>query len=166
MGRYPAWTRKVTIEDSHILSIFALSRHGIVRLDGAAAGVWTWDQGRCQIGYRRIDCHLWLDYTVKGQAVTYAIKLDSIPLRWNNGSYRLCFLCPNRNCQRRVYKLYLPPHSPYFYCRQCHHLGYDSRLYHPGTLCYRMVVMEGIEQRVADRQRPKNTDAQVAANLR
>lgn len=141
MGRYPTWERKSTVEDSIVLDSSAMYHSGILRLDGAASGTWKMDEGRSTIAYHRIGERLYLDYSVKGQAVAYMVKLAAIPLRWNNGTARLVFECPAKGCERRAYKLYLAPGGLYFACRQCNKLGYDTQLYHPGTLVYQLVTM-------------------------
>ena len=41
------------------------------------------------------------------------------------GGERVWFACPC--CERRVRKLYLPPSSRAFWCRNCHHLSYRTR---------------------------------------
>ncbi|MFO0897739.1 MAG: hypothetical protein U0836_09990 [Pirellulales bacterium] len=46
------------------------------------------------------------------------------------GGFRWWFTCPlimrGRACERRVAKLYSSPRSPYFGCRQCMGLTYES----------------------------------------
>jgi hypothetical protein len=65
-----------------------------------------------------------------GEQLNYAIRLETT--RPHRGGLRWWFTCPvvvnGEPCGRRVQKLYLPPHQgPYFGCRHCYHLGYDSR---------------------------------------
>jgi hypothetical protein len=54
----------------------------------------------------------------------YSIGLESTRLAW--GSKRWWWQCPE--CGKRAGILYLPPESPRFACRLCHHLKYASQL--------------------------------------
>lgn len=51
-----------------------------------------------------------------------------VPLSWsscNYGKERPWFICPGKDCGRRVAKLYLA--GKYFLCRHCHNLAYSSQ---------------------------------------
>jgi len=56
----------------------------------------------------------------------------TIPVTWtpcHYGGRRPWFLCPGRNCGRRVAKLYLPldGSAKYYLCRHCYGLAYESQ---------------------------------------
>ena len=141
MGRYPAWTRKATVEDCHVLSVSALRPLGIMRTDGAASGLLRRENYRSSFRYHRIGARLFLAYTINGkEEVEYRVNLVPLPLKWNNGTERLVFECPNLDCRRRAYKLYLAPGGRYFLCRKCNHLAYESQLHHPNTIEYVLIT--------------------------
>jgi hypothetical protein len=79
-----------------------------------------------------------LCYTLaaSGQAIEYTLRLTATRPRF--GGLRWWFVCPlsaaGRPCERRVAKLYLPPHGRYFGCRHCHNLSYRSAQEHDKRL--------------------------------
>lgn len=64
----------------------------------------------------------------RGDALDYLVRLTTTPMPW--GGVHWWFACPmsvnGHPCQRRCWKLYLPPGSQYFGCRSCHNLTYAS----------------------------------------
>jgi len=64
----------------------------------------------------------------RGNTVDYHVRLTTTPMPW--GGVRWYFTCPimtgSRTCQRRCWKLYLPPGERYFGCRTCYNLTYTS----------------------------------------
>jgi hypothetical protein len=65
-----------------------------------------------------------------GEEVRYWVPLDWEPCHF--GGWRPYFLCPNRQCGRRVAILY-GGYGRYFLCRRCQNLGYASQRLDPLT---------------------------------
>lgn len=63
-----------------------------------------------------------LSYTSNGESLKYIVPVIWTPCHY--GGQRPWFLCPNRNCGRRVTKLY---GGKYFLCRKCQGFWYDSQ---------------------------------------
>jgi len=128
---------KTTVEECRTLSVRDLKREGAFR-DGvniAAKLIWTNRTGESvfSIDYEvdtrnRGDAWIRLQYRRNGEAVDYRIRLTTTPMPW--GGVRWWFTCPltthSRTCQRRCWKLYLPPGARYFGCRECYNLTYAS----------------------------------------
>lgn len=57
-----------------------------------------------------------------GLGVAQAMEIEATPA--NLGGLRRWFRCPG--CDRRAFKLYKPPRTWQFLCRQCHDLSYES----------------------------------------
>jgi hypothetical protein len=64
------------------------------------------------------------DSTEEKRIIRYIVDLTTTDLPW--GGKRFWFQCPIIGCRNRVAKLYLPPNSVYFGCRNCHNLTYRS----------------------------------------
>lgn len=68
-----------------------------------------------------------LSYTITNDKLHEKVSYK-IPLSWtscNYGGKRPWFICPGKNCWKRVAKLYLM--HGYFLCRHCHELAYSSQ---------------------------------------
>ncbi|MDD1752959.1 MAG: hypothetical protein LUQ38_07720, partial [Methanotrichaceae archaeon] len=66
-------------------------------------------------------------YSVSGDG-QYEDVNYTVPLSWtscNYGGERPWFICPGKNCNKRVANLYLM--GKYFLCRHCHNLAYSSQ---------------------------------------
>jgi hypothetical protein len=130
-GSWYRHDRKSTVEESLTL---AMQEFG-GRIFPRAAGTftWTWSGGnKSSIGYRVtwgdqpiVTLHYcWRD----SENVKIPIRLQTTPTNFTGK--RWWFTCPlivdEVSCKRRVGKVYLPPGSKYFGCRQCHNLTYRS----------------------------------------
>jgi hypothetical protein len=71
----------------------------------------------CEVTYESITISV---STAMGNLAMYRISFAYT--RGGRGSQRQWFRCPR--CGRRMFKLYRPPGSPFFACRQCHDLTY------------------------------------------
>jgi len=71
---------------------------------------------------------LTLDYCHGNRDVRIPVDLQTSPVHF--GGFRWWFTCPlicnDVPCRRRVAKLYSAPRSPYFGCRKCMGLTYES----------------------------------------
>jgi hypothetical protein len=129
---------KITVEECRILSASDFRRGGILRDDLNTRGEMNWTNRRTgeivsSIGYEvdtqdRGDAWIRLHYRRGTDAVDYRIRLITTPMPW--GGVHWWFTCPlshhGRACQRRCWKLYLPPGAQYFGCRSCYNLTYAS----------------------------------------
>ena len=135
-------TKKQTVDDCRVLSIFDLKQKGVMRTGAAEHGGWAWynaatNEKRASVSYelntRSPSPFFRLYYTVTRwdgvkHDVDYHIPLEKRSCHW--GGERWWFICPllknGRACNRRVGKLYLPPGGHYFGCRHCYDLTYRS----------------------------------------
>ena len=88
---------------------------------------WKWNNG----------CNIVIETKPEAIELLYTISYDGqqredvhirVPLSWtpcNYGGKRPWFICPGKDCGRRVAKLYLE--GKYFLCRHCHDLVYSSQ---------------------------------------
>src|SRR4051812_30796918 len=130
-------SRKTTVEECLCLDACRWAREGILRYGMHEFGAWSWtyaDGRKCSINYEanvtdQSSTFVRLSYSVTLRAAPHPVSLDySVKLTTTRppfGGVRWWFLCP-LNCARRVVKLYLPPGTRYFGCRQCHQLTYTS----------------------------------------
>jgi hypothetical protein len=142
-AHYYQWWRsskKTVVEDCRQLDVNRFIREGLLAPGIRQSGGWSWYRGgnkepTSSIGYEVCTLDMadpWLrlhyTFTVSGQAIDSRIRLTTTRLRF--GGLRWWFICPlivgGRPCNRRVGKVYLPPHSRYFGCRDCHELTYTS----------------------------------------
>lgn len=126
---------KPLAEEASILDIAALVRLRMV--DNHASGIYRW--GNDALSYSTHGKIITLDYQVRGQAIRVNITIGEIPLYWNNGTSRRCFLCPE--CGKSVYKLYIPLGHTRFCCRLCSGIAYESQTIHYGSIAYRFAAL-------------------------
>jgi hypothetical protein len=135
-------TKKDTVEDCRVLSIFDLKQKGILKPDVVKSGSWIWSNAytgavRARVGYklntRSPFSFMHLTYTItrwhgRKDDMDYLVQLQTTPCHF--GGERWWFVCPlttnGRACKRRVGKLYLPTGGRYFGCRHCYDLTYKS----------------------------------------
>lgn len=125
-GKYQSYDAKDTVEESITLSIFKLSREGLITWGGSSRGMLTGGSS-CSMAYAFRDNTLMLQYTFKsgkfaGQEIRYPIKVTETHL--HAGGRRIWWQCPA--CDRRCGKLYLAPGQKYYLCRGCANLTYQS----------------------------------------
>ena len=141
MGGYGSgcWSfshKKTTVEECRSLDVRRFKREGMLQRGQVWSGQWCWwdeDGNRTS----------WMDLTTSAEAITlsYTIRWTyedrepediryTVRVVWtpcNFGGKRPWFICPGRDCGRRVAKLYMPPSAKYYLCRHCHDLSYRSR---------------------------------------
>ena len=76
------------------------------------------------------------NYTGEKTKMEYKVDITDTPCHL--GGVRYWFICPLRNCGRRVGKLYLPLGGKYFACRHCYDLTYRSCQEHSKKLDFFM----------------------------
>ena len=123
-GRWYRWNKKRTVDELLCLDISWVAKQ--IDLDRPGNGSFTWTQGgaryKSSIGYEVIPgIGLRLLYKHGGESIKpYLVRIEyTTP---NYGGRRPWFICPNRNCGRRVRKLY---GGKYYLCRHCHDLTYE-----------------------------------------
>ncbi len=129
-NRYRSRPRKVTVEESAVLTVKALR----TRLALAAVGSLPLPHvigGPPSIGYfitPTDPTDVVLHYPRHGAYMWLRARLVATPARY--GGQRWWVACPftakGVACNRRVGKLYLPPRAHQFGCRKCHTLAYKS----------------------------------------
>jgi hypothetical protein len=127
---------KTQVEECCRLSINVFKRH----LHPGFVSTVTWQRSdqstdciACRIIGARVPTAIRLIYTITQQGgeteeYDYRVGLTTTPLPW--GGERYWFLCPFWECDRRVAYLYMAPGRPFFACRQCHNLNYESQRRH------------------------------------
>ena len=139
-GRWGWHSKKTTVEDCLKLDIKQFFKHTLpieaMTRPAYGSGSLQWHNTRTGQEVATIGVHfdsrghtpkMILDYQVtphggQPQPVKYEVEFTSTPCRY--GGVRWWFVCPGRNCHRRVGCLYKPPNSLYFCCRHCHQLTY------------------------------------------
>lgn len=128
--RWNLHTKALTVEDCWPLSVFSL-QEGLDYGPGWHGGVYWTDRGEPSgsLAYtteRFGDDGLAvrLRYHIGEDEYDYLVPVTTTPVYF--GGHRWWFFCPNRNCGRRVYRLYRPPGGRYFLCRDCYGLTYRS----------------------------------------
>lgn len=140
MGRY-YFNKKTTAEECDSLDVFWLNKFDYFCGFKSGGIKWSdaWNNER-SVGFSVSTFsdeqpYIHFKYTVtkrdSGEKVPYDYKYQLTTTPCNYGQSRYWFICGlyvnNIYCGRRVGTLYLSPHSPYFGCRHCHELSYDSR---------------------------------------
>ena len=139
-GRWGCHRKATTVEECRVLDLAQFARKGGF-VEGFTGSV-TWSRGEEQtdeIGFSvgRADTGelvLSLSYRMSTtkENVEVPIRLETTPTpsggrRW----WGICPLIVNGNpCDRRLYKVYLPPGGKYFGCRHCHRLTYKTAQEH------------------------------------
>lgn len=140
------WRKKTVVEDCLRLDAARWMREGILWADHYCIGSWRWDYAsgkHVSVSYE-VDtrdttsphvrlCYSWIwTRTQQHDSADYRVQL--VTTRPQFGGLRWWFICPltvnSRPCDRRVGKLYMPPHARYFGCRHCHDLTYTSAQEH------------------------------------
>ena len=135
-------SKKETVEDCRVLSIFDLNREDVLESDARKLGGWTWSNAytgkrTARIGYEMNTLekvnYFRVYYTITswtGEKNDYDYRIPLQKTKCNFGGVRWWFLCTlsvnGSFCGRRVGKLYLPPNGRYFGCRHCYDLTYRS----------------------------------------
>lgn len=131
---------KTRVEDRFVLDVNEFNSQDLLQV--GVSGSWTWYRGsddekeeRASISWEVVEHDggraLRLLYTVpesisssEKREVDYVVPLSFTEC--NYGGERPWFLCPEKDCGRRVAKLYKPPTGDLFLCRECHDLTYQS----------------------------------------
>ena len=127
-------SKRITVEKCRHLEVRGLHREGLLKegLARSASITWrnVWGEEQTSIELGTSAEQVVLTYSLSNrdrdpEQIEYAV-----PVIWTDchfGGQRPWLLCPERNCGRRVGKLYLPPGGRYFLCRHCYGLSYKSR---------------------------------------
>jgi hypothetical protein len=160
MGGYGSgWYRpdaRALVEDSRRLAVGELVRAGVIAPDAGRAVRWCWWLGE----ELRASVNLWalttdrdgtlrVGYRASGRESEQDFDLVTSPLPW--GGPRWWVRCA---CGRRVAALYWPPGRPWWACRTCHRLAYQSTRENPGpgaTLLARVAALSGVDVETARR---------------
>ncbi len=135
MGRRSYSDRK-TVEDCRIVSVSHLAQAGI--FNGVEQEIIMWKRGKFgtvgALGLQviresdpmTVSFIHWLKvgHGMREVSFSYEVRIVSTPC--NFGGRRHWFLCPQRDCGRRVRILYQPPFADRFGCRQCFDLTYQT----------------------------------------
>jgi hypothetical protein len=125
--------RKLTVEESYMLSIFRMNHAGILR-ESSGFGHISWTHSLWGSSFRvfyRIQTEsapsLYLEFVLNRlgdfeEHVQQEIDLAISPCFY--GGHRFWFICPA--CVGRRGVLCLPPYQKHFACRFCHDLSYRS----------------------------------------
>ncbi len=126
---------KYTVEDSLVLDLNFILRkeHGGITPRTSMLRWLRNDELVSSLEYRIIDSLgrtiLELAYKHNGESIRERIELFCTPQPY--GNVRWWMRCPillgnGKTCNRRCYKMYLPPGQKYFGCRTCMRLTYQS----------------------------------------
>lgn len=130
-GEHNAWNARRTVEECDSLDINWLTREGIFDCPNHNTGKLWMSRPRneeVQVDYRLelASRRMRLFNQFDDEQIEYCIPLEKRELPW--GKFRWWFRCPlvidNKPCLSRVAKLWRPPYSKWFACRQCHNLTY------------------------------------------
>lgn len=125
------WFKKDTVDEYKNLDIFWLRRQGLLRGYCNTGINWNNHWGKSSIGIiieigPENTGYIRMMYTLKhnddAENLDYKVMLS--PTNCNYGGRRWWFTCPNKNCGKRVAKLYL--YNKYFVCRKCADLTYET----------------------------------------
>lgn len=140
--RWNLHSKKNTVEDCHVLSVFNLRREDVIESETRKFGHWMWSNAvtgerKAEIGFEintiEEASYFRVYYTTTSWSgekneLDYQILLDRTACHY--GGVRWWFICPlsvnGRFCGRRVGKLYFAPKGLYFGCRHCYDLTYKS----------------------------------------
>ena len=138
--RWGSHTKKRTVEECRELSVFDLSREGVIKPGARTSGTWAWwnsttGERTASISYAveptgKGFLVLALDYRFTGETEPVEMQILLMPTYPHFGGVRYWFICPlivsGQPCNRRVGKIYLPRRGRYFGCRHCYDLAYRS----------------------------------------
>ncbi len=157
-GRRWTFSKKATVEDAHSLSIFKLSRDGLLK-PGSYNITWKNTRTGEAVGSISYILHTGSEAAPVGHlqmTLKYAIGKEKEPVeepiqlvstRPNFGGIRHWFTCPlvtdGQPCNRRAGTLHLVPGCKYFGCRQCLNLTYTSRQTHEKKWDYLLRLKKG-----------------------
>ncbi|MDO6587135.1 hypothetical protein Q4543_16630 [Salipiger sp. 1_MG-2023] len=127
-GRHHHFSAKILTSDFRALDVRLWAREGLIS-PGNAFG-WQWSCNGEQVASIRVKVEtsqLRLIYRTRTDGgdwseMDYSVQLDATPCHL--GGERHWFLCPARDCGRRVALLY---GGAVFACRSCHRLAYPSQ---------------------------------------
>ena len=118
---------------------------------------WQWTRNGEKTGSIGVWVHehrIELQYRKDEEPYRYSVRLESTPCHF--GGRRLWFECPSVPCGRRAAILYLG--DPYFACRRCYRLAYQSQSETPWNRAERAankIAARLIEDRHGYLQKPK-----------
>lgn len=127
--------RKRTVEESYAISITDLRKNGCFGSGAWMPKTYTWQNTQTKrtsfevfiaINMNESEPRMQLEHSSprSGEKLCYSVRLTTTTP--NYGGLRWWFLCPIRDCGRRVAKLYVSAEWHHFGCRQCRHLTYRS----------------------------------------
>lgn len=132
-GRWHMHTKKTAVDECKALEISTFLHKGFLSPGHILPGlVVTWYAGKrieSRIGMDidtvdigRAHCRIYYSHA-NGRNYDYTARL--VTTSPNFGGIRWWFICPLCK-EARCAKLYMPPGRPYFGCRPCHNLTYQS----------------------------------------
>lgn len=128
-GGYYRLGKRDILEDYTHIDVNRWHRGGLLRQAQRFTCRWSYSDGRAasSIGVESSPEGVKLAYRLGSGTATEQDVEYRVPLTWtacHYGGWRPWFVCPGRDCGRRVTKLYLV--GRYFLCRHCHDLTYAS----------------------------------------
>ncbi len=136
-GRY-SWGGRTTVEACRSIDVNRLNRAGCLRPGWRGGWKWTNAEGErtAWIQLRMEDTRLVLLYRYRQVEGDWRDIEQPTPITWSPcryGGQRPYFVCPGVvngvSCNRRTIKLYAD--GPYFLCRNCYGLAYQSQRENP-----------------------------------
>lgn len=130
-GNRYRYNSKNTVEGRTSLDINRWVRDGYLTAGRSFNWQWTWGDGSTSNINVRVETAWAIRFIYRTRSagevdwtdVDYSIQLTRTPCRF--GGERTWFLCPGRDCGRRVAKLYCA--GRYYVCQQCGNLAYSSQ---------------------------------------
>lgn len=148
-GNWYRFDSKTLTEHCINIDIRQLSRKGC--LAPGQRYSWKWSDGNhitIETKPRAIELDYTISYDGNSQKLNYEISLSWTSC--NYGGKRPWFICPGKDCGRRVAKLY--SRHGYFLCRHCHDLAYSSqregkewRLMYKAQRIYKRLGVNGLD---------------------
>lgn len=127
MGRGFKYDSKLTTNYCFSLDIHWLKKNGYIQKKCIVSGTLSMrfrNSGRTfQSLIESKEKAVRLVYKHAGEKLSYSIPLTYSEC--NYGGKRPWFVCPNKNCSKRVGVLFL--RGKYFLCRHCHNLAYETQ---------------------------------------
>ncbi len=127
-GRHWRWDTKETTEDYRSIDIRRWYREKMLIPNNSFSRQWTRNgEVTSSIGVRVEENKVYLIYRKKSHGEEWVDKNYPVYIAWtpcNYGNKRPWFLCPARNCGRRVAKLYS---GNIYACRHCYRLSYQCQ---------------------------------------